>query len=79
MKFLKKMMKGLLRVYLLVDTAVGWAVVDEDTDDVYISPPGSQVQREATFAVRHICGCLKLEQFQHHLPEREAGTQISIH
>lgn len=42
-KFLKRMMKGLLRVYLLVDTAVGWAVVDEDTDDVYISPPGSQV------------------------------------
>lgn len=49
-------------VYLLVDPAVRGSVVDEDADDVHVSPPGGQVQREATLAVSHVCGRLKLEQ-----------------
>lgn len=72
---LKRMMRDYC-VHLLVDTAVRRTVVNEDTDDVYISPPGSQVQGETTFAVSHVCGRLELEKLQHHLPGRETGTCI---
>lgn len=48
--------------YLLVDPAVRGSVVDEDADDGHVSPPGCQVQREASFAVWHICRRLKLQQ-----------------
>lgn len=63
-------------IYLLVDAAVRRPMVDEDTDDVHVSPPGGQVQWEATFAVRHICGGFKLKQLQNHIPETGADTKI---
>lgn len=63
--------------YLLVDPAVRGSVVDEDADDGHVSPPGCQVQREASFAVRHICRCLKLQQFENHFPERDIYRSIS--
>lgn len=53
---------GSLGSYLLVDPAVRGSVVDEDADDGHVSPPGCQVQREASFAVRHVCRRLKLQQ-----------------
>lgn len=50
-------------------------VVDEDADDVHVSPPGGQVQREATFAVGHVRGRFELEQLEHHFPERDRDVQ----
>lgn len=58
--------------HLLVDTAVRGSVVDEDADDVHVTSPGGQVQREAAFAVGHIRGRLELQQLQHHVPAGDA-------
>lgn len=42
--------------------------MDEDADDVHVSPPGGQVQREASLVVSHVRGRLVLQQLQHHVP-----------
>lgn len=49
--------------------------MDEDADDVHVSPPGGEVQREASLVVRHICGRLELQQLQHHVPATDTSTR----
>lgn len=56
-------------IYLLVHTAMRRPVMDEDSNDVDVPSPGSQVERGAAFAVSHVSWSLKLEQFQHHVPK----------
>lgn len=53
---------AITRSCLLVDPAARGSVVDEDADDAHVSPPGCQVQWEASLVVGHICGRLKLQQ-----------------
>lgn len=69
---------GIERFYLLVDPAARVSVVDEDADDVHVSPPGGEVQRKASFAVRQVCGRLKLQQLYYHIPERDRTMNIQI-
>lgn len=66
-----------MRPNLLVDPAVRGSVVDEDADDVHVAPPCGQVQREASLAVRHVCGRLELQQLQDHFPA-DIHKQINI-
>lgn len=47
---------------LLVDPAMRGAMVDEDADDVHVSPPGGEVKREASLVVREISGRFELQQ-----------------
>lgn len=58
----------------MVDPAVRGPVVDEDADDVHVSPPGGEVQREASLVVRYVGGGLKLQQLQHHVPATDTIT-----
>lgn len=64
--------------YLLVDVAVRRPVIDEDTNDVHVPPPRSQVQRETAFAVGHVRRRLELEQLQHHVSERRENADGSM-
>lgn len=41
-------------IYLLVHTAMRRPVMDEDSNDVDVPSPGSQVERGAAFAVSHV-------------------------
>ena len=64
------------RCYLLVDSAVGGAVVEQDAHDVDVSSPGGEVQREAAFTVGDVGGGLELQQPEHHFPESQRSTAI---
>lgn len=50
--------------------------MDEDSNDVDVPSPGSQVERGAAFAVSHVSWSLKLEQFQHHVPKDKTDGKI---
>lgn len=63
---------------LLVDPAVRGSMVDEDADDVYVSPPGGEVQWEAPLVVLHICGRLVLQQLQHHIPTTDTYRNVPL-
>lgn len=52
--------------------------MDEDADDVYVSPPGSEVQGEASLVVLHICGRLVLQQLQHYVPAPDTHFNVLL-
>lgn len=52
--------------------------MDEDADDVHVSPPGGEVQWEASLVVLHVCGRLVLQQLQHHIPATEPHVSAPL-
>lgn len=65
-------------IHLLVDPAVRGPVLEEDADDVHVSAPGGQVQREAPLAVGQAGGRLELQQLQDHVPGRQdTDTEVN--
>lgn len=52
--------------------------MDEDSDDVHVTSPGGQVQREAAFAVGHVRRRLELQQLQHHVPVGKTRRSVQI-
>lgn len=60
-----------MSMYLFIDPAVGWSVVNKDLDYVHVTSPRCQMQRKTSLAVRHICRSFILQQLQHHVPERK--------
>lgn len=62
-------------VYLLINSAVGRPVVDQYLDYVHVTSPCGQMQRKTALTVCHISRGFKLQQLQHHIPERKTNKK----
>lgn len=58
-------------MYLFINPAVGWSVVNKDLDYVHVTSPRCKMQRKTSLAVCHISRGFILHQLQHHIPERK--------